>query len=134
MKEAALVVVFMCQYGGAKSVIAASYFNRAAQAEGLPFVATAVAAETPYDAVPQPVAEFLASDGIDVASFQPRHVTDDDLASASKVVSIGCDIDSANIERWDDVPKVSDDLPASADAIRKHVDALIAELKTCAAK
>lgn len=128
MKEATLIVVFMCQAGGAKSVIAASYFNRAAQEQGLPFVATAVAAETPYDAVPEPVTQFLANEDIDVASFKPRHVTDDDLSSATKVVSIGCDVANTNIERWDDVPKVTDDLPGSAASIRKHVDALIAEL------
>jgi hypothetical protein len=69
-------VLFMCPYGGAKSVIAASYFNRAAETHDLPFVAVAVAAETPYDAVPQPVAEFLQHEGFDVASFKPREVTE----------------------------------------------------------
>ena len=128
------VVLFMCPYGGAKSVIAAEYFNRAAEASGLPFVAAAVAAETPYDAVPKPVAEFLKNEGFDVASFQPRQVAPSDLASAARVVSIDCDLTkldagNATIERWDDVPKVSADLPGSAAAIRRHVEQLVAELR-----
>ena len=124
------MILFICQYGGAKSVIAASYFNRLAEREGLPHRAAAVAAETPYDAVPENVASFLAREGFDVASFKPRQVSESDLTSAEKVVSIDCDLtqlDAAGvaIERWDDVPKVSEDLPGSAEAIRKHVEALI---------
>lgn len=126
-------VLFMCPYGGAKSVIAASYFNRAAAAAGLPFVAKAVAAERPYDRVPEPVAEFLTREGFDVASFEPRHVTEDDLASAARIVSIDCDLTKLptrrDIVRWDDVPKVSAGLPGSVAAIRKHVEALIDELR-----
>jgi protein-tyrosine-phosphatase len=127
-------VLFMCPYGGAKSVIAASYFNRLAEAEGLPYVATAAAAETPYEAVPQPVAEYLGKDGFAVASFKPRQVTAADLESAVKVVSIDCDVAKldargAAVEQWNDVPKVSADLPGSAAAIRRHVEQLAAELK-----
>lgn len=127
------MILFLCQYGGAKSVIAASYFNRLAEREGLPDRASAVAAETPYASVPENVASFLAREGFDVASFQPRQVAESDLGAASRVVSIDCDLtklDAAGvaIERWDDVPKVSDDLPGSAEAIRRHVEALIRAL------
>ena len=127
-------VLFMCPYGGAKSVIATSYFNRLAQREELPYAAVAVAAETPYDAVPENVAAFLTKEGIEVASFKPRGAKPADLESATKVVSIDCDLtkldtNGVTIERWDDVPKVSVDLPASAEAIRKHVEAMIEQLK-----
>jgi len=127
-------VLFMCPYGGAKSVIAASYFNQLAECAGLPYRATAVAAETPYDAVPERVAAFLSKEGFEVDSFKPRHVAPTDLESAAKVISIDCDLTTldtsgATIERWDDVPKVSVDLPGSAAAIRKHVQTLIDQLE-----
>jgi arsenate reductase (thioredoxin) len=126
-------VLFLCPYGGAKSVIAASYFNRLAAERDLPFVAIAAAAETPYDAVPTPVADALERDGLDVRSFQPRQVQADDLRSAERVISIDCDLTKldahgATIERWDDVPRVSADLPGSVAAIRRHVEALVMEL------
>jgi arsenate reductase len=127
-------VLFLCQYGGAKSVMAAAYFNRLAQECGLDAVATAAAAEEPYPAVPAPVADLLQDDGLDVRAFQPRHVEEHDVRAATRIVSIDCDLDScglanAGAERWDDVPKVSEDLPQSAAAIRRHVRALVEELR-----
>lgn len=125
-------VLFVCQFGGAKSVLAAEYFNRLARDHGLPHVAKAVAAEEPYAAVLEPVAELLERDGIDVHAFQPRRIEEADVQHAARVISIDCDVphvDSERSERWDDVPKVSEDLHGSAAAIRRHVDALIEELR-----
>lgn len=127
-------VLFMCPHGGAKSVIAASYFNRLAREQTLPFMALAAAAEEPYDAVPPKVAELLGREGFNVGSFKPRRVEPADLRAASRVISIDCDLSKldmqgARVERWDDVPKVSVDLPGSAGAIRKHVELLVGQLK-----
>lgn len=119
-------ILFLCPHGGAKSVIAASYFNRGASEQGLPFTAAAAAAEDPYDAVPAPVAELLEGEGFDVRTFVPRAVTPDDVATAERVVSIGCAVPG---EPWTDVPQASEDLHGSVAAIRRHVDALLAELR-----
>jgi len=124
-------ILFLCSYGGAKSVIASSYFNRLAEEHALPYVAVAAAAEEPYDAVPAPVAAFLERDGFDVRAFKPRPAHPEDVQTAAKVVSIDCDltnVDGEAIERWDDVPAASVDLEASAAAIRLHVEELVAEL------
>lgn len=119
-------ILFVCTYGGAKSVMAASYFNRIAAERELPFVAAAAAAEEPYDAVPAPVADYLERDGIDVRAFKPRRVAEEEIDGAAKVIAIDCDVDG--VEKWDDVPPASVDLEGSAAAIRRHVDALVAEL------
>lgn len=119
-------VLFLCQHGGAKSVIAAAYFNRLADERGLPFDATSAAAEEPYDAVPAPVADYLERDGVDVRELKPHHVTPDEIESAARIVAIDCQIPGA--ERWDDVPPASEDLEGSAAAIRRHVEALAEEL------
>lgn len=100
----------------------------------MPYTAVAAAAEEPYDAVPALVAAFLEREGIDVRAFKPRHVQPEDVRTASRIISIDCErtdasLARATIERWDDVPKVSVDLDASAVAIRRHVDALAAELR-----
>ena len=133
-KPAPSTVLFMCPYGGAKSVIAANFFNRIAAAESLPYVAVAAAAEEPYEAVPPKVAELLAGEGFDVTSFKPRRVEPSELQTAAKVVSIDCDLaklgaNRVAIEEWNDVPKVSVDLPGSAEAIRAHVRTLVDQLK-----
>lgn len=113
-------ILFLCPHGGAKSVIAAAFLNRA----GLPVTAIAAASEDPYDAVPAPVVELL---GEELASFKPRQVTAEDLANATRVIAIGCDV--AGTEKWDDVPMVSEDLEGAVDAIRRHVDTLVTELR-----
>jgi protein-tyrosine-phosphatase len=122
-------VLFLCAHGGAKSVIAASYFNRIAEELALPYTAVAASAEDPYDAVPAPVADFLLRDGLDVRRFTPRPVEQHDLNSAARTVTIGCDVANVDAERWDDVPAASEDLEGSAAAIRRHVEALAAELR-----
>jgi protein-tyrosine-phosphatase len=119
-------ILFLCEFGGAKSVMAASYFNRLAAERHLDYVGVAAAAEAPYDAVPQPVADFLQRDDIDVRTFQPRRVAAADIANAAKVIVIDC---NAEGERWDDVPKVSVDLEGAAAAIRRHVAELAEALR-----
>lgn len=118
-------ILFLCQYGGAKSVMAMSYFNRLANERALPYTGVAASADEPYDAVPEPVIEFLERDGFEVQGFTPRRVDDADVARAARVISIDCNHDG---ERWDDVPPASEDLDGSAAAIRRHVEALVAEL------
>jgi protein-tyrosine-phosphatase len=123
----------MCPHGGAKSLIAASYFNRIATEKHLPYRAVAVAAEDPYASVPAPIANLLESDGLPVRSFKPRPVTGTDLRSASRVISVGSDLTKLNtrgtaVERWDDVPMLSDDLPRLAAAIRRHVILLVDQI------
>jgi len=126
-------VLFMCPHGGAKSLIAASYFNRIAAERHLPFTAVAVAAEHPYERVPANIADFLEKDGFHVRSFKPRPVSGADFRSASKVISVGCDLTKVDtrgmaVETWDDVPMVDEGLPQSAAAIHKHVIALISQI------
>jgi len=127
-------VLFLCPYGGAKSVIAASYFNRLMVDMSLPFIGVAAAAETPYESVPGPVADFLEREGFLVRTFKPRRVETEDIRGAAKIVSIDCDLTAvdlsgSDVESWDDVPKVSVDLAGSAKAIRKHVEKLALELR-----
>ena len=119
-------VLFLCPHGGAKSVIAAAYFNRLAEERGLAYRATAAAAEDPYTEVPEPVVEFLERDGFDVRAFRPRHVEESEVRDAAKVIGIGCPIGG---ERWTDVPQASEDLEGSVAAIRRHVEALAEELR-----
>jgi len=127
-------ILFICPHGGAKSLIAASYFNRLAKEHALSYTGVAAAAEDPYESVPEPVAALLEGEGFSVRSFKPRNTNDDDLRLASRIISIDCDLEKfdgqgRSIERWDDVPKVSEDLAGSVSAIRAHLDRLVVALK-----
>lgn len=123
-------VLFLCQHGGAKSVIAASHFNRLAAERHLPFVAAAAAAEDPYDAVPAPVAGYLEQEGFDVRGIRPHRATPGEIESAARIVTIGCSLPGGapTGERWDDVPQASENLEDSVAAILRHVEALAEDL------
>ena len=126
-------ILFVCTHGGAKSVMAAAYFNQLAEERGLDVVAVAAAAEEPYDAVPTPVADHLQREGFDVRAFKPHRIGPGEIGTAARIIAIDCQVPEAGsagvIERWDDVPQASEDLEGSAAAIRRHVEALAEELR-----
>src|SRR5262245_14191731 len=125
-------VLFLCPHNAAKSVFAVAYFNQLAQQAGLALVADSAGTE-PDEHVSPLVASMLSAEGFDVSAHQPRRVTAAELESAERVISIGCTPDeldtTAAVEYWDDVPMVSQNPEGSRDAIRRHVEQLIAELK-----
>ena len=121
-------VVFVCLHGAAKSVIAASIFDRLAAARELAVRATFAGTE-PDPEIPPKVVQNVRTEGADVAGMRPRLVTRDELARATRVVSFGCDLSSlgagAGVERWDDVPAVSDDYQKARDVIAARVERLV---------
>jgi arsenate reductase (thioredoxin) len=122
-------VLFVCLHGSAKSLIAAEYFNRLAVARGLPVSAVSAGTE-PDDSIPPRVTQGLGADGIDVEGRRPRRPTSADLDSSALVVTFGCDLGdlasrAPRIERWDDVPAVSEDFKRARDVIVARVTALL---------
>ncbi len=124
-------VLFVCLHGAAKSVLAAADFRRLAAERGLDLVADSAGTEPDPEIAPGVVAA-LRAEGLDLSRQRPRRVTREDTAGAARVVTFGCDLGetmpaSVPVERWDDVPAVSDDLPAARAVIRRHLDRLVAE-------
>ena len=122
-------IVFVCLHGSAKSVIAAEECQRLARERGLAVQATAAGTE-PDAEIPAHVVQGLLAEGIDVSGRRPRGVTRDELAAASRVVAFGCDLTGlaapgVAIERWDDVPAVSEDFAAARAAIVARVRRLL---------
>jgi protein-tyrosine-phosphatase len=125
-------ILFLCPHNAAKSVLAAAYFDTMAIERGLPFRADSAGTEPDEQPSPAVVAALYA-DGIDVASRRPRRVTAEDLASAYRVISLGCDVDSivssnVLVDHWDDIPPASRELAASREAIRCRLNALCDQL------
>jgi arsenate reductase len=125
-------ILFLCPHGAAKSIIAAAYFNRLAQQQGLPYQAEAAGTDPDEHVSPKAVA-LLGEEGIDVSEHQPRKVTPAELENAHTVISMGCELNDLEvtpnrIEQWLDVPMVSQDPHAASAVIRKHVEEIIASL------
>ena len=122
-------VLFVCLHGAAKSVIGAAHFRRLATARGLAMAAVAAGTEPDAQLAPGAV-KGLAGEGLPAAPSRPRPVTLYDLASASRIVSFGCDVTPAKgqrIDQWD-VPAVSDGYAAARDRIVANVERLVSEL------
>jgi protein-tyrosine-phosphatase len=122
-------VLFVCLHGAAKSVVAAAHFRRRAEARGLPVDAVSAGTEPDAELTPAAVTG-LAGDGLAARPSRPRPVTLHDLATATRVVTFGCDVgaDATPVERWDDVPAVSDGYAAARDRIVARVDQLVIQL------
>lgn len=110
-------VLFVCLHGAAKSVLAAADFERMAKERGLPIAAEAAGTEPDAEIAPKVLAA-LKADGVDLAGHKPRQVTRDMAAGAAAP-------DGGAVEQWDDVPNVSDGLPAARAAIRTHLARLL---------
>jgi protein-tyrosine-phosphatase len=125
-------VVFVCEHGSVKSLVAASYFNRRAQERGLPFHAVARGV-APEPSVPGPVREGLRRDGFDISESSPQSFKASELDGAALVVSFDQDITKTvggrtRHLRWDGLPDVLPDYSHGRDAIVQRVDALMDEL------
>jgi protein-tyrosine-phosphatase len=126
-------VVFVCLHGSAKSLLAAQYFGRLAIQRRVDVAAVAAGVEPEPEIPPKVIAGFL-EDGIDVRGRRPRAVTGEELAKACHVVSFGCDLGEMvppglSVERWDDVPPVSDGFPVARDVIVGRLPRLLAKLE-----
>ena len=125
-------VLFVCEHGAAKSVVAAAHFNQLAAERGLPFRAIS-RGTAPDPALPSRVIDGLRKEGLSVpAGFSPLLVTGTDVKMATRVVtfdvSLPVDADAARVSRWDDLPAFSADYGKASEAIRRKVQIFLEEL------
>src|SRR6266851_6866584 len=126
-------IVFVCEHGSAKSIIAAVEFERMAKEKGLDL--NILARGTNPDAeIPKLVRDGLKADGYDAGSLKPTKVSEKDLKGAAKIVSFGPDLsrwltDGAMGPDWSATPSVSEDYQAARDYIRKQLEILVKDLR-----
>ena len=133
-EETTPLIVFVCEHGSAKSLVAASFFERMAKERR--FAARVVSRGTAPDAsVPPAVVEALRGDGFDVAAFKPQRLKETDVAAAARVVAIGVDLGEIgakarnSVVRWDDIPPFSESYPKARQAILARIRSLFADLE-----
>jgi arsenate reductase (thioredoxin) len=127
-------ILFVCERGNVKSLMAASYFNQLAAQRGLPWRAVARGISPDSTTVPKSIAAALLAEGVDVSEFHPAKVDATDAADAVQLVVIGTDLparfggDEQRIERWNDVPPASTSYDAARRSLKAHVAKLLERL------
>ena len=124
-------IVFVCEHGAAKSVIATAYFNKLASERGLPYRAT-FRGTSPQDELSVRAVEGLKADGLAIPSGKPAAISDADVSDATHIFAIGCTLPqrallSGKAADWSDVPDDKGYGPMR-DAIVRHVRQLLDEL------
>src|SRR5689334_13105305 len=120
------IIIFVCEHGAAKSVIAATYFNKIAKEKNLNLHAIA-RGTNPDKELSQNAVAGLRRDGLRPAESAPQKLFTAEIESAQQVVSF-CELSeeyqkNTVIEQWNDVPPVSENY-------EKARDMIIAKLKT----
>lgn len=122
-------ILFVCQHGAAKSVLAGSYFNQLAGQIGLD--ARAIARGTEPDADVAPRVRDDVGDSLCVD--RPTRLMPADVTEADLLVSFDLtepDLGAAPDRSWDSMPSLSGDFELGRAAILGRVVALIAELQS----
>jgi arsenate reductase (thioredoxin) len=127
-------IVFVCEHGKVKSLMAAAYFNQLATQRGLPWRAVSRGSAPDSTTVPVPIAALLRAEGVDVSDFRPAKIDGTDIAGAARIVAIGTDLpedvhaDPVRIEHWNDVPAVSTSYEAARVSLKAHIAELLERL------
>ncbi|HUE97651.1 MAG TPA: hypothetical protein VMN99_00270 [Anaerolineales bacterium] len=117
-------IVFVCEHGAAKSVVAAAYFNQFATQKGLGLRAVARGTNPDNELSPHAV-KGLTEDGLRVAESAPQKLTQIDIQSAQRVVTF-CELPAeylqpAILERWDHIPPISENYEKARDAMIERI-------------
>jgi len=132
-KQQVQTILFVCEHGSAKSVIAAAHFNRLAEQKSLPYRAIA-RGTNPDPEIPQQVRIDLAKDGLDVPTSKPQLVAEKDVRDAARVVTFGCKLPvrekttAGKLEDWKEVPSTSENYERARTIMVEKINALIKTL------
>jgi protein-tyrosine-phosphatase len=121
-------IVFVCEHGAAKSIIAAAYYNKLASDKNLNTRAMARGTH-PDPGISQKAVTGLAEDGLAPTESVPQILSPADIELAQHIVAF-CEIpieykNAVTIETWDDIPPVSDDYVSARNAILKRLHQLM---------
>ena len=129
----AQVVLFVCEHGSAKSVVAAAHFNRLAKEMNLALRAISRGTD-PDEKIAPGALKGLRVDGLEINGERPERLSEVDLDGAIRVVAF-CQLPEAYsiteaVEQWNDIPPVSEDYDKAREAIIGRIRDLLDDLRT----
>lgn len=120
-------IVFVCEHGAAKSILAAAYFNTFASELGSDLRAIARGTH-PDEELSSQTVTGLSKDGLQPPELIPQRLTKEDLKNAQRLITfceLPAEYQSTLVEAWDDVPAVSKNYEHARDAIVERIRQLL---------
>lgn len=125
-------IIFVCEHGAGKSVIAASYFNKLAKERNLAYVAEC-RGTSPDSDVSTSVKDGLKMDNVFDPNTKPRKLVVTDTVNVERIIlftPFPSDINPAiKIENWSQVENIDADYPKRRNAIVKKINELLDALE-----
>jgi arsenate reductase (thioredoxin) len=127
------IVVFVCEHGSAKSVVAAAHFNKIAREKNLNLRAIS-RGTNPDKELPANTIKGLKADGLEVGGNKPEKLSRADVTAATRVIAF-CKLPDAYagstpVEQWEDVPPMSEDYNKFRDIVVERIKRLLEELES----
>lgn len=120
-------IVFVCEHGAAKSILAAAHFNKLAGERKLNLHAIARGTHPDAELSPKTIAG-LQEDGLTPSETRPQKLSQTDLDHAEHIITF-CELpeeyrNNIAIEQWHDIPPVSENYAVARDAILAKLNRL----------
>jgi protein-tyrosine-phosphatase len=125
-------ILFICEHGSAKSIIAAAHFNDLAARNGLRYRAIAQGVH-PDKEIPPHVTSGLAAEDLNVRGWQPKRFSEEDALRAERVITLGCALPTSKVfaadklQDWN-IPSPSENYQNASRAIAERVALLLKQL------
>jgi arsenate reductase (thioredoxin) len=125
-------IIFVCEHGAAKSVIAASYFNKMAKERNLSYTAECRGTD-PDSEVSKGAKEGLTKDKVFDPNTKPKKLLSSDTANVERIIlftPLPSDL-KTNIktENWSNIQNLDADYEKRRDAIVKKINELLDSLE-----
>lgn len=125
-------IIFVCEHGAAKSVIAASYFNKLAKERNLDYVAECRGTD-PDSVVSTSVKDGLTKDNMFDPNTKPKKLLISDTVNVERIIlftPLPSDINTAiKTENWSQIENVDADYSKRRNAIVKKINELLDALE-----
>jgi arsenate reductase (thioredoxin) len=126
------IILFVCEHGAARSTIAAAYFNKLVQEQGLNYVAIFRGTD-PDTVLTLGTATGLVKDGFDTSGWVPKPASTQDINAAYKTVTFDCVLpvkdNTPVVEKWDGIPPISKNYDIARNQILEKINQLITQLR-----
>ncbi len=125
-------IIFVCEHGAGKSVVAAAYFNKLAKERNLDYVAEC-RGTNPDSIVSLKTQEGLTKDDVYDVNTKPTKLQLSDTTNAERIILFTTAPPGLNtkvkIENWSDIENVDSEYQKRRDAIIQKINSLLDTLE-----